>query len=60
LSAVINGVVAGPIMAMVMLMACNRRVMGEFTLSMPLKLTGWLATGIMLVAALGMFATLKR
>jgi NRAMP (natural resistance-associated macrophage protein)-like metal ion transporter len=60
LSAVINGVVAGPLMAMVMLMACNRRVMGEFTLSMPLKLTGWLATGIMLVAALGMFATLKK
>jgi NRAMP (natural resistance-associated macrophage protein)-like metal ion transporter len=60
LSAVINGVVAGPIMAMVMLMACNRRVMGKFTLSMPLKLMGWLATGLMLVAALGMFATLKR
>jgi NRAMP (natural resistance-associated macrophage protein)-like metal ion transporter len=60
LSAVINGVVAGPMMAMVMVMASNRRVMGKFTLSMPLKLTGWLATGLMLAAAIGMFATLKR
>jgi NRAMP (natural resistance-associated macrophage protein)-like metal ion transporter len=60
LSAVINGVVAGPIMVMVMLMSGNRKVMGTFTLSMPLRLMGWLATGVMLVAAFGMFAALRK
>jgi NRAMP (natural resistance-associated macrophage protein)-like metal ion transporter len=57
-SAVINGVVAVPVMVIMMLLACREAVMGEFTLGPVLKGVGWLATGIMAAAALGMFATL--
>jgi Mn2+/Fe2+ NRAMP family transporter len=56
-SAVINGVTAVPIMAMIMLMACRRQVMGRFTLALWLKALGWLATIVMVAAAVGMFAT---
>ena len=56
-SAVINGVTAVPIMVMIMLMASRRQVMGQFTLTPWLKCLGWLATGAMAAAAIGMFAT---
>jgi len=56
-SAVINGVAAVPIMIMIMLMASRRAVMGQFTLTPWLKTLGWLATAVMAVAAIGMFAT---
>jgi Mn2+/Fe2+ NRAMP family transporter len=58
-SAVINGIVAVPIMVMVMLLASQRRVMGRFTLSPGLSALGWIAALVMAVAAVGMFATLK-
>jgi NRAMP (natural resistance-associated macrophage protein)-like metal ion transporter len=57
-SAVINGVVAVPIMAMIMLLGGRKDVMGEFRLSLPLRTVGWLATGVMGIAAVGMFATM--
>ena len=56
-SAVINGVVAVPVMVVMMLMACNAKVMGEFTLTRGLKIMGWLATAVMALAAIGLFAT---
>ncbi|HEY5302156.1 MAG TPA: divalent metal cation transporter, partial [Acetobacteraceae bacterium] len=56
-SAVINGVVAVPVMAMMMVMAVRTKVMGQFTLSQPLRIMGWLATAVMAAAAVGMFAT---
>ena len=56
-SAVINGVVAVPVMIVMMLMAANPRVMGEFTLPPGLKIMGWLATAVMGLAAIGLFAT---
>jgi NRAMP (natural resistance-associated macrophage protein)-like metal ion transporter len=56
-SAVINGVAAVPIMAMIMLMASHQRVMGQFTLTPWLKALGWLATAVMAAAAFAMFAT---
>ena len=56
-SAVINGVVAVPVMAMLMLMTVRRKVMGEFTLPTPLWLVGWLSTAAMAVAVATMFAT---
>ena len=52
----INGVVAVPVMAMMMLSA-NRKAMGEFSLPRGLKIVGWLATAVMAAAAVGMFAT---
>jgi Mn2+/Fe2+ NRAMP family transporter len=56
-SAVINGVVAVPIMVMIMLMASRRKVMGEFAIGPWLKALGWLATAVMAAAAFGMLAT---
>jgi Mn2+/Fe2+ NRAMP family transporter len=57
-SAVINGVVAGPIMIVMMLMCHNKNVMGQFVnVSRILRIMGWLATGAMLFAAVGLFVT---
>jgi NRAMP (natural resistance-associated macrophage protein)-like metal ion transporter len=56
-SAVVNGVVAAPVMFMTMLLASRRTVMGQFALKRSLKIMGWLATVAMTVASIGMFAT---
>jgi Mn2+/Fe2+ NRAMP family transporter len=55
-SAVINGVVAVPVMAIMMLMAVNTKVMGEFTISLAMRVVGWGATAIMALAVVGMMA----
>jgi Mn2+/Fe2+ NRAMP family transporter len=59
-SAVLNGVVAVPVMVMMMLMAIRRDVMGEFIIGPLLRVIGWLATAAMALAAIGMFATWGR
>lgn len=59
-SAVVNGVVATPIMIMMMVLSSSRKVMGDFTLPGGLKLVGWVATGVMLLASVGMFVTWGR
>lgn len=46
-SAVINGVVAVPALVIMVLMATDRRVMGEFVISLPMRIGGWLAASIM-------------
>ena len=53
-SAVINGVVAVPLMAVIILLASNKKVMGQFTASRTLVALGWIATAVMGAAALGM------
>jgi len=58
--AIINGVVAVPIMVVVMLMAGNEKVMGRFSLNSGfLRMLGWAATAVMFLAAAGMFITMK-
>ena len=57
-SAVINGVVAVPVMVMMMLLAVRKDIMGAFTLPPLLWMVGWLATSVMAVAAVGVFATI--
>ncbi len=57
-SAVINGVISVPIMAVMMLMASNPKVMGRFVVSPRLRWLGWLATAVMAAAVAAMFATL--
>jgi NRAMP (natural resistance-associated macrophage protein)-like metal ion transporter len=59
LSALLNGIVAVPVMVMMMILTRNRKVMGHFTLPLYLWVGGWLATAVMLLAALGMFATFR-
>jgi Mn2+/Fe2+ NRAMP family transporter len=54
---VINGVVAVPIMIMIMLMGSRQAVMGQFRLKPLPKTLGWLATAVMAAAAAAMFAT---
>jgi NRAMP (natural resistance-associated macrophage protein)-like metal ion transporter len=56
-SAVINGVVAVPLMVIIMLMAMRHDVMGRFVLPRVLWAMGWLCTGTMAVAVAIMFAT---
>ena len=58
LAAIINGLVAAPLMAILMHMASNPKVMGRFTLSTPLRIVGWVATGVMLAIAAALVATL--
>lgn len=56
-AAVLNGVVAVPLMVVIMIMARQRRVMGAFVVTRPLWAMGWLTTGVMAVAVAAMFAT---
>jgi Mn2+/Fe2+ NRAMP family transporter len=55
-SAVLNGLLAPPLMAAIMLLACNPRAMGRLVVPAPLRLAGWTATAVMGLAALGMVA----
>ena len=55
-TAVINGVAAGPIMVMIMMMGSNPKVMGEVTLSLRTKILGWTATVAMILSSIAMFA----
>lgn len=59
-SAIINGVAAAPIMILIMLMGQNPRVMGQFTLEGGLRVAGWVATGVMTLAAIALFFTLGK
>jgi NRAMP (natural resistance-associated macrophage protein)-like metal ion transporter len=56
-TAVINGLVAVPIMIMTMVMASQTRVMGRFTLPWPLVILGWIATAVMAAVAVALFVT---
>ena len=53
-SAVINGVVAVPLMVVIILLVSKKSVMGAFTASRSLVVLGWIATAIMGVAAVRM------
>jgi NRAMP (natural resistance-associated macrophage protein)-like metal ion transporter len=59
-SAVINGVAAVPIMAMMMHMTANKRVMGDFPVSDGLRVVGWGATAVMAVAVAAMLVGMGR
>jgi NRAMP (natural resistance-associated macrophage protein)-like metal ion transporter len=54
-SAVINGVVAVPLMVVIVLLASRPSVMGAFTSGRVIIALGWLATAVMGLAALFMF-----
>lgn len=54
-SAVLNGLVAVPIMAVAMILASRKSVMGPFVIGRTLKILGWSATAVMAAAGLGMF-----
>ncbi len=56
-AAIINGVTAAPVMCFMMLMASNPKIIGKLHLPVYLRVVGWAATGIMVLAAIGMFLT---
>ena len=56
-SAVLNGLLAPPLMVLVMLVGGNRKIMGEHVNGFWLRLLGWTATAIMTAAALAFFLT---
>lgn len=51
-SAVLNGVISVPIMAVMMRLAVNAKVMGAFVISGRLHILGWLATAAMTIAVI--------
>jgi NRAMP (natural resistance-associated macrophage protein)-like metal ion transporter len=57
-SAVVNGVVAVPLMAIIMLLVSRKSLMGVFVATPWQRWGGWLATAVMSVAAVLMFATM--
>jgi Mn2+/Fe2+ NRAMP family transporter len=58
-SAVINGVISIPIMAVMMLMAADPKVMGRFVVSTRLKWLGWITAALMAFAVAAMLWTMK-
>lgn len=50
-AAVVNGLLAPPLMVVTMLIAKNRKIMGEFAISSRLEFGGWVSTAVMWVVA---------
>jgi Mn2+/Fe2+ NRAMP family transporter len=56
-TAVINGVIAVPMLAAVMVVASRQKAMGEFAVSGTLRTLGWITTAAMAACVVGMVAT---
>jgi Mn2+/Fe2+ NRAMP family transporter len=55
-SAVVNGLLSSPLMAVMMVIGSNKRIMGRLALPFPLLIGGWVATLVMVLATIGFFA----
>jgi Mn2+/Fe2+ NRAMP family transporter len=56
-SAVLNGIVAAPLMIVMMLVVSNRKIMGDFAASRVLATFGWLATLLMCLVVAALLVT---
>jgi Mn2+/Fe2+ NRAMP family transporter len=56
-AAVVNGVLAAPLMMVMMLIVDNHKAMGRRILSVPMTIMGWIATAVMAGASLILFLT---
>jgi NRAMP (natural resistance-associated macrophage protein)-like metal ion transporter len=56
-SAVINGVIAVPIMVVMMILGTRAQVMGRYAIGKRLRWLGWLATVVMAIAVVAMLAS---
>jgi Mn2+/Fe2+ NRAMP family transporter len=56
-SAEINGIIAVPIMAVMMILASREDVMGHFVIRPRLRWLGWIATGVMGITVVAMIGT---
>ena len=57
LAALINGLVAVPLMALLMMISVKPAIVGEFHLPLYLRIVGWAATALMAAASLGFLAS---
>jgi Mn2+/Fe2+ NRAMP family transporter len=55
--AVINGVIAAPLLILVMIVSNNRRLMGDYVNGHASNILGWLTSAVMTVASIALFAT---
>jgi NRAMP (natural resistance-associated macrophage protein)-like metal ion transporter len=55
-SAIVNGLLAAPLMAVMMVIAMNPRIMGRLTLTRPMFVIGWLSTIVMALASIAFFS----
>jgi NRAMP (natural resistance-associated macrophage protein)-like metal ion transporter len=60
LAAVVNGVLAPPLLALVMLVGRDRRIMGRHAAGVGLAGLGWTATAVMTAAAIALIVTWLR
>jgi Mn2+/Fe2+ NRAMP family transporter len=58
-AAVLNGMIAAPMMAVIVHLATSRKVMGKFTIPLYLRVVGWIATVVMFGVSIGMLVTWK-
>lgn len=58
-AAILNGIVAARLMAVIMVMASSRKVMGKLVIPTYLKGMGWAATAVMLCSCFGLVWTWK-
>ena len=56
-TAVINGLLAPPLLVLIMLVSNNKAVMGERVNGVGLNILGWAAAAVMFAAAIGLFVT---
>jgi Mn2+/Fe2+ NRAMP family transporter len=56
-TAVINGLLAPPLLVLIMLVSNNRAIMGDRVNGKGINILGWLATGAMVAAAVGLLVT---
>lgn len=56
-TAVVNGLLAPPLLVLIMLVSNNQKVMGERTNGRLVNILGWAAAVVMVAAAIGMFLT---
>ena len=56
-SAIVNGVIAVPIMAVMMWLGMRRDILGDHTLTRRHRVMGWLATAVMAIAVMAMVAS---
>ena len=54
-SAVLNGVIAVPLMVVIMIMGADSAIMGAFAIRGRLRVMGWISTAVMAAASIGMF-----
>jgi len=56
-TAVLNGIIAPPLMVLILLISNNKKIMGKYTNGKPSNIMGWLITAVMTLAALALLST---